>query len=262
MAEQVRSRKRTRWAGCGIRRPPCGRAAPGRRDATQLRTWGADPVPAVQLPREATAGIEQAHMRGRRSAIREQDLAQLDETTPRESRAGGDHAVSHVLVGDTAREAGQVSHLVDGVGQPGGWPSDMLDGAGRLTCMRTRTPGMWWGPALEAPDPGGLARFYAGLLGWPIVHEESDTTVLAVPGGASFIVFQKADDDYRPPVWPPTPGAQRPMMHLDFQVGDLEDALEEAVALGAQVAEHQPKGNIRVLFDPAGHPFCLCRDDG
>ncbi|HEY3089759.1 MAG TPA: VOC family protein [Jatrophihabitantaceae bacterium] len=35
-----------------------------------------------------------------------------------------------------------------------------------------------------------------------------------------------------------------------------------AVALGASVAAYQPQHNVRVLFDPAGHPFCLCRDDG
>ena len=52
------------------------------------------------------------------------------------------------------------------------------------------------------------------------------------------------------------------MMHLDFQVGDLEDALTEAVALGARLSDHQPRDDVRVLFDPAGHPFCLCRDDG
>jgi hypothetical protein len=52
------------------------------------------------------------------------------------------------------------------------------------------------------------------------------------------------------------------MMHFDFQVGDLDSAAAEAVALGATVAEHQPQENVRVLLDPAGHPFCLCRDDG
>jgi Glyoxalase-like domain len=52
------------------------------------------------------------------------------------------------------------------------------------------------------------------------------------------------------------------MMHLDFQVGDLEDALAEALALGTTLADHQPQDNVRVLIDPAGHPFCLCRDDG
>jgi hypothetical protein len=51
------------------------------------------------------------------------------------------------------------------------------------------------------------------------------------------------------------------MTHFDFQVGDLESAVQDAVALGASVAEFQPRETVRVLFDPAGHPFCLCRDD-
>jgi len=50
------------------------------------------------------------------------------------------------------------------------------------------------------------------------------------------------------------------MMHFDFQVEDLDEAVAEAVALGATLAMHQPQENVRVLFDPAGHPFCLCRD--
>lgn len=106
---------------------------------------------------------------------------------------------------------------------------------------------MWWGPAVEAPDPGALAKFYADLLGWPVVHEEPGTAVLsAPPGGFSFLVFQQVTG-FQPPVWPPVPGSQRPMMHLDFQVGDLEDAVAEAVALGASVASTQPQDNVRVL---------------
>ena len=57
---------------------------------------------------------------------------------------------------------------------------------------------MWWGMAVEAPDPAALARFYSGLLGWPIGHEEPGTTVLAAPGGSTYVVFQQADD-YEPP---------------------------------------------------------------
>lgn len=127
--------------------------------------------------------------------------------------------------------------------------------------MRSRMPGMWWGAAIEAPDPGALVRFYAQLLDWPIAHEEPGTAVLAAPGGSSFLVFQQATD-YQPPTWPPAPGDQRPMMHLDFQVGDLDAAVADAVALGASVATSQPQPHVRVLLDPAGHPFCLCRDDG
>jgi predicted enzyme related to lactoylglutathione lyase len=120
---------------------------------------------------------------------------------------------------------------------------------------------MWWGTAIEAPDPGRLARFYSQLLGWPIGNEEPGTAVVVAPGGASFLVFQEAEG-YSPPVWPPVDGSQRPMSHLDFQVGDLDEAVEEALALGATVATSQPRHNVRVLFDPAGHPFCLCRDEG
>jgi hypothetical protein len=72
-------------------------------------------------------------------------------------------------------------------------------------------------------------------------------------------VFQQATD-YQAPVWPPVDGKQCPMMHFDFQVGDLDSAVAEALALGATVAGHQPQENVRVLFDPAGHPFCLCLD--
>ena len=128
-------------------------------------------------------------------------------------------------------------------------------------CMRSRTGDMWWGNAIEAPDPGALARFYSQLLDWPIGHEEPGTAILAAPQGSIYIVFQQATD-YQAPVWPPADGEQRPMMHFDFQVGDLDSAVAEALALGATVAIHQPQQNVRVLFDPAGHPFCLCRDEG
>jgi catechol 2,3-dioxygenase-like lactoylglutathione lyase family enzyme len=126
--------------------------------------------------------------------------------------------------------------------------------------VRSRTEGMWWGTAIECPDPGGLARFYAELLGWPVVHEEPGTAVMASSGKGPFFVFQHAPD-YRAPVWPAPEGEQRPMMHFDFQVGDLDDAAAEAVALGASVAKFQPQPNVRVLLDPAGHPFCLCLDE-
>jgi predicted enzyme related to lactoylglutathione lyase len=120
---------------------------------------------------------------------------------------------------------------------------------------------MWWGTAIEAPDPDVLARFYSELLGWPIGHEEPGTAILAAPEGPIYLAFQQAAG-YQPSVWPPVDGQQRPMIHFDFQVGDLDSAVADAVALGATVAAHQPQENVRVLIDPAGHPFCLCRDHG
>lgn len=126
--------------------------------------------------------------------------------------------------------------------------------------MRGRSKELWWGTAIEAPDPGALAAFYSELLDWPVVHEEPGTVVVQ-PRDSVFMVFQAAQD-YVPPVWPPAPGQQRAMMHLDIEVTDLDAAVADAVALGARVADIQPQDNVRVLLDPAGHPFCLCRDDG
>jgi catechol 2,3-dioxygenase-like lactoylglutathione lyase family enzyme len=127
--------------------------------------------------------------------------------------------------------------------------------------MRSRAKEMWWGTALEAPDPGALAAFYSKLLDWPVAHEAPGQAILKPPQDSVYMVFQLAED-YVPPVWPPVRGQQRTMMHLDIEVADLEAAVADAVALGARVADFQPQDNVRVLLDPAGHPFCLCRDDG
>jgi hypothetical protein len=119
---------------------------------------------------------------------------------------------------------------------------------------------MWWGIVLEAPDPRALAAFYAQLLEWPVVDDAPDHAIVKPPQGSVYVVFQLVPD-FVPPVWPGTPDQQRMTMHLDIEVEDLEAAVAEAVSLGASVADLQPQDNVRVLFDPAGHPFCLCRDD-
>ncbi|MGC2168404.1 MAG: VOC family protein [Acidimicrobiales bacterium] len=125
--------------------------------------------------------------------------------------------------------------------------------------MQARATGMWWGTSIESPDPAALGTFYSRLLEWPIVHEEPGTTIVSAPEGPIYLVFQEASG-YQPPVWPPESGEQRAMLHFDFQVADLDAAVTEALALGATVAVEQPNHTVRVLFDPAGHPLCLCRE--
>ena len=62
--------------------------------------------------------------------------------------------------------------------------------------------------------------------------------------------------DYRPPTWPD--GDVPKQIHLDLAVDDLDRTVAEAERLGANVGEIQPAPERwRVLFDPAGHPFCL-----
>lgn len=123
-----------------------------------------------------------------------------------------------------------------------------------------RTSRSWWGVTIDAPDPATLARFYAALLDWPIGHEEPDTAVLAPPQGDVYVVIHRADG-FVAPTWPPTAGEQRPTMHLDIEVDDLDHAVTTAESLGARLADYQPREHIRVMIDPAGHPFCLCLDN-
>jgi catechol 2,3-dioxygenase-like lactoylglutathione lyase family enzyme len=107
---------------------------------------------------------------------------------------------------------------------------------------------------LDTPDPQGLARFYAALLDWPIGEDHPEWATLR-PGGPG-LSFQ-LEREHVPPVWPAAAGDQRMQLHLDVQVEDLVAATAFAQSLGAQVAEFQPQDDVRVLLDPAGHPFCL-----
>lgn len=117
----------------------------------------------------------------------------------------------------------------------------------------------WWGVVLDAPDPHRLARFYSKLLGWPIAKEDDDGAAIAPAEGVAYLGFQRAEG-YVPPVWPAREGAPRMSAHLDFEVTDLPVAVAHALELGAREAEFQPQDTVRVLIDPAGHPFCLYAD--
>lgn len=114
----------------------------------------------------------------------------------------------------------------------------------------------WWGVVLDAPDVGVLARFYAELRGWTIWREEPGNIVLDAGEGVAYLSVQH-NPDYVRPVWPAERGRQQMMLHLDFEVTDLEAAVARAVELGAELPEFQPQADVRILLDPAGHPFCL-----
>lgn len=78
---------------------------------------------------------------------------------------------------------------------------------------------------IGAPDPRELAAFYARLLGWT--------------------------------VWLSVAGSQHITQHLDIAVTDLDASVSWAIEQGAALAGYQPQNDVRVLLDPAGHPFCL-----
>ena len=117
----------------------------------------------------------------------------------------------------------------------------------------------YWGVVLEAPDAPALARFYVELLGWKLHGSTPQDATISPDDGVTYLSFQTSPT-YERPVWPNAPGAQQMMLHLDFEVEDLAVAVEHAIELGAELAEFQPQDNVRVLLDPAGHPFCLYLD--
>ena len=120
---------------------------------------------------------------------------------------------------------------------------------------------------IAAPDPRALAAFYARVLGWPVAREEGPRSgsppedgwaQLAPPSGVASVGLNfEFEADYVPPVWPSRSGEQQIMTHLDIEVDDLETAVAWAVEQGARLAEFQPQEFVRVMLDPAGHPFCL-----
>jgi catechol 2,3-dioxygenase-like lactoylglutathione lyase family enzyme len=112
---------------------------------------------------------------------------------------------------------------------------------------------------LNAPDALALAQFYERLLGWRIAKEEPDWVTIAAPDSESYLAFQ-TETRYVRPVWPAVDGLQQMMLHLDLAVDDLEASVTHAVASGATLADYQPQDDVRVMLDPAGHPFCLYLD--
>jgi catechol 2,3-dioxygenase-like lactoylglutathione lyase family enzyme len=116
---------------------------------------------------------------------------------------------------------------------------------------------------LDAHDAHELAAFYQRLLGYVVRAEEPHWVLIGPPPGTegTSLAFE-TEPEYIPPVWPTRkPGDQQMMLHLDIEVDGGPDGLESetarALAEGARLAEYQPQDDVRVLYDPSGHPFCL-----
>ena len=126
----------------------------------------------------------------------------------------------------------------------------------------------WTGVCLDCRDAEEMAAFYGALLGWEVTARDSTDTrmggagwiAMTDPNGGVGLLFQ-AEDWYEAPVWPEEPNTQAKMIHLEMAVDDVEAAVAAAVAAGARPALHQPvdrpQDELRVMLDPAGHPFCL-----
>jgi catechol 2,3-dioxygenase-like lactoylglutathione lyase family enzyme len=125
------------------------------------------------------------------------------------------------------------------------------------------------GPVLNAPDVTALTRFYEQLLGWDVEElygprpgkPPGDGWSRLRPPDKSTKIEIQWEEHYTRPVWPGAPDTQGMQMHLDVWVEDVAAGVAWAIECGATEAEHQPAtrdpSRLRVILDPAGHPFCL-----
>ena len=126
--------------------------------------------------------------------------------------------------------------------------------------MSLPTAPQWFGVVLDCPDASELGHFYQRLTGWRLFKDTSQWATLAPDETSGYNLAFQQEPNYVRPTWPSRPGEPIMMLHLDLQVGDLDAAVQHAVGLGAELAEHQPQEDVQVMLDPAGHPFCLYVD--
>ncbi len=129
---------------------------------------------------------------------------------------------------------------------------------GAMTVPRTVR---WIGLCIDCADADQLADFYSRVLGWEVAASDGHGWAqLRDPDGGVGINIQ-AESWYRRPTWPETADTQHKMMHLEIEVDDLTGAIDAVIGAGGTIADHQPddrdQSRIRVMLDPAGHPFCL-----
>ena len=118
----------------------------------------------------------------------------------------------------------------------------------------------WFGVVLQAPNASELVHFYERLLGWTVYTDTDQWATLAPSKTAGYNLACQAEEGYVRPTWPSRPGEQQMQLHLDIQVDDLDEGVAYALECGAELPDFQPQRDVRVLLDPAGHPFCLYID--
>ncbi len=101
-----------------------------------------------------------------------------------------------------------------------------------------------------ARDPDATAAFYQRLFGWT-VHRANALGYREVSTGP---------DGIEGGIWP-TPPEGKPLVQLFIEATELEDTVERAHGLGAQVIvppQALPEGDaLAILADPEGRPFAV-----
>jgi catechol 2,3-dioxygenase-like lactoylglutathione lyase family enzyme len=131
--------------------------------------------------------------------------------------------------------------------------------AGRTVRSVTRL--RWNAVCIDCRDAETLADFYRDLLEWQVVAQDGHGWFKISGGYQTMAINIQAEPWYEPPQWPERAGGKDKMLHFEIEVDDVETAVSHALDAGATLAKPQPANRdpakLRVLLDPAGHPFCL-----
>jgi predicted enzyme related to lactoylglutathione lyase len=107
---------------------------------------------------------------------------------------------------------------------------------------------------IDAHDLPGLARFWAGVLGWRILSERDREVIVGADETAPVAIC-----------FMPTPDEKtvKNRLHLDLNPGpdDREAEIERILGLGARRVDIGQTGaeSWTVLADPEGNEFCVTR---
>ena len=110
---------------------------------------------------------------------------------------------------------------------------------------------------VDAHDPGALAGFWEGVLGWRRTYEDGDEVVLEPPAGSREdgvvpdLLFLRVADDK----------VVKNRLHLDLRPDDQAAEVARIEALGGRRVSigQGPDVTWVVLADPEGNEFCVLR---
>lgn len=111
---------------------------------------------------------------------------------------------------------------------------------------------------IDSNNSEELSDFYSKMLGWEKINDDEEYIAVISPNNYPILLFQE-DENYIKPAYPSSKNKQHQMIHLDFSVEDIDKGVEHAISCGAKLSEQQFSNEWKVLIDPAGHPFCICK---
>ena len=123
---------------------------------------------------------------------------------------------------------------------------------------------------IDAHDPRRLARWWAEVLDYHVVHESAEMTFIAQRSFPRIIV-QDSSRAFAGP--PPGPGllfiavgaekSAKNRVHLDINPDDQDAEVERLVDMGARHVDiGQKEVGWVVLADPEGNEFCVMKPIG